>query len=604
MIEKMKKHWKVFICILLIISLLPVPVIETNAAGSYYLQVNKGTNVVTVYSGNGTPIKAMICSTGYATPTGTYYTSQKLRWQELDGPTYGQYCTRITGHILFHSVWYYQNGNLASQSHREYNRLGTTASHGCVRLTVGDAKWVYENCSLSTKVVIINGTSANDPLGKPSAIKLNPNQKMGWDPTDPAAGNPYASMLPSINTGGKATQLQCGDGFHPLSGIRATDTAGNDISARITYAGEVDSGTLGSYTIYYSVTDVLGRFASATVTYQVVDNKKAELTGVKSSTTKEYNKTIKLRSGLRAKAANGKNLTDKIKIKIIYPGSKKEKTYKKNSIKLTKIGTYKINYYVTNPNNNQVTKKTWKVIVKDTKAPKLLGVSKRTTLEYGGRVNLMSGVTSKLVSGKSMTKKIEIKILAPGKKKYTKLQPTGAENVNYKKYRLNKIGTYTVVYTIKNPNNKKAITSKTKQIIVKDTKPPLLTIKPAKISRIEVGKTYQLYKDVSAKLISGGSVSKANIKITILDANGNTLANPPQIKADGTVVFTQAGNYKLRYKATNVTSKKTAQTDFALEVFEIPPPPEVPPSTEVPPPEDTESTESESTESTESTETI
>lgn len=157
---------------------------------SYVIKVNKKKNVVTVYAKDGKngyiiPVKSFVCSTGYATPTGTFYTPAKYRWQTLDGPSYGQWCTRITGHILFHSVWYYRKSN-TTLSVKEYNKLGTTASHGCIRLTAGDAKWIYDNCKLKTKVIIYNSDSTG-PLGKPKASKLKSWHT--WDPTDPNVKN-------------------------------------------------------------------------------------------------------------------------------------------------------------------------------------------------------------------------------------------------------------------------------------------------------------------------------------------------------------------------------------------------------------------------------
>ena len=74
------------------------------ATGNYYIKINKGTNVVTVYMQDDTPYTAFTCSIGNATPLGTFHTTAKYRWWTLDGPSYGQYCTRITGSILFHSV--------------------------------------------------------------------------------------------------------------------------------------------------------------------------------------------------------------------------------------------------------------------------------------------------------------------------------------------------------------------------------------------------------------------------------------------------------------------------------------------------------------------
>ena len=251
-------------CFLLAASFFAFNKEEAHAAGNYKLQVNKGTNVVTVYRLDGTPERAFVCSTGSATPLGTFYTPNKYRWHTLDGPSYGQYCTRIVNGILFHSVWYYRNGDYASQSYVQYNRLGTTASHGCVRLTVADAKWIYDNCPLGTQVNIIYGSSANDPLGKPVAIKV-PNVREGWDPTDPMPGNPYHAAMPSINTSGANTTVSYGSQFNPLSGISAKDSLGNDITGRLAYAGSVDTHRLGSYRITYRVTDALARTAYADV---------------------------------------------------------------------------------------------------------------------------------------------------------------------------------------------------------------------------------------------------------------------------------------------------------------------------------------------------
>lgn len=152
---------------------------------SYVLRVNKGTNVVTVLIQDGTgayniAFKRFVCSVGNDTPMGTFYTPAKYRWRELMGPSYGQYSTRIVGGILFHSVPY-NKMNIYTLSPRMYNQLGTTCSHGCVRLTCGDAKWIYDNCVLGTRVDIIAG--GNDPLSKPKAQKLPLSQT--WDPTDP-----------------------------------------------------------------------------------------------------------------------------------------------------------------------------------------------------------------------------------------------------------------------------------------------------------------------------------------------------------------------------------------------------------------------------------
>lgn len=147
-----------------------------------YLMVNRQSNCVTAYQPSGVPIKAMVCSTGgNDTPVGTFYTQATYRWRALFGGVYGQYATRIVGSILFHSVPYTSQSPW-SLEWWEYNKLGSAASLGCVRLTVADAKWIYESCPVGTMVIVYDSPDPG-PLGKPSATLLMPGQS--WDPTDP-----------------------------------------------------------------------------------------------------------------------------------------------------------------------------------------------------------------------------------------------------------------------------------------------------------------------------------------------------------------------------------------------------------------------------------
>lgn len=160
-------------------------------SSSYSIEVNITENVVTVFE-NGQPVKAMTCSSGSASPhSGTYRTSAKYRWLTLVGNVYGQYCTRITGHILFHSVPYTSYGDPSSLEYWEYDKLGTSASLGCIRLSVEDAKWIHDNCALGTPVTFV--TNGSLPLGKPSTYKISntPERFRGWDPTDPDGNSPW-----------------------------------------------------------------------------------------------------------------------------------------------------------------------------------------------------------------------------------------------------------------------------------------------------------------------------------------------------------------------------------------------------------------------------
>lgn len=178
---------------------------KINTITQYYIVVNYSTNVVTIYGKDDNnaytvPIKAMICSTGTATPRSGVYSlpGVKSKWGALFGNVYGQYTTKIVGNILFHSVPYTAKNN-GTLEYWEYDKLGTSASMGCIRLTTADAIWIYNNCGKGTQVEFTGNHS--DPLGKPTAIKISGSTNLrGFDPTDPAPNNPWRNESISINT--------------------------------------------------------------------------------------------------------------------------------------------------------------------------------------------------------------------------------------------------------------------------------------------------------------------------------------------------------------------------------------------------------------------
>ena len=178
---------------------------KNNSNGpKYYIKVSYTSNVVAIYTKDDSGeynnlVKTMVCSTGTATPRGgVYRLNTKYRWLTLFGNVYGQYCTRITGYILFHSVPYLKMNQPDTLEYWEYDKLGTAASAGCVRLTVADAKWIYDNCASGCYVEFC--TTLN--VSKPSAAKISSNEACrNYDPTDPVANNPwrnYVEPTPSV----------------------------------------------------------------------------------------------------------------------------------------------------------------------------------------------------------------------------------------------------------------------------------------------------------------------------------------------------------------------------------------------------------------------
>ena len=155
-------------------------------SGAWSIRVNLSTNITTIYKGD-TPVRAMYCSPGangatYTGAGGTRQLMDKLRWHELMGPSWGQYCSHITSSILFHSIPYSRANDPSSMSISAFNQLGQAVSHGCIRLACIDAYYIYKNCPVGTTVKV-DYFGSTDPL-TPKRYTAS-GSGYGYDPTDP-----------------------------------------------------------------------------------------------------------------------------------------------------------------------------------------------------------------------------------------------------------------------------------------------------------------------------------------------------------------------------------------------------------------------------------
>ena len=155
--------------------------------GPYRLRVNRTKCQITVLAKDGSngwtiPVKSITCSVGNPitlTPAGTFYIGDQDRWHILMGPSWGQWTSHVVNGIFIHSV--------AGSSQSQYNlaagdnMLGQPASHGCIRVCVRDAKWIYDNTGRGTMVTI--GDGYYEPFDKPATIKLPYGVNLK-DPTD------------------------------------------------------------------------------------------------------------------------------------------------------------------------------------------------------------------------------------------------------------------------------------------------------------------------------------------------------------------------------------------------------------------------------------
>jgi len=186
---------------------------ETNI-NKFYIEINRAACCVTVYAYNsGTghydiPVKTCAVSVGRDTWTaaGTSGLNENTSYTPLgefsictngygvkysvkpmvepDGSTvYARWASHIVGNVYFHSIAVGSDSHYALNPNN-YNKLGSPASAGCIRMTVRDAKWIYDYASKGSIVNIVKGNASYPgPLGKPKTIKVS--SSIHYDPTDP-----------------------------------------------------------------------------------------------------------------------------------------------------------------------------------------------------------------------------------------------------------------------------------------------------------------------------------------------------------------------------------------------------------------------------------
>ena len=149
---------------------------------SYRIDVDLTNQICTVYGvysdGSAKPIMSEFVSTarkGKKTPAGNFKIQgasggrkAKLRTAKMSsGKSYAEFLCRFTGSKCMHTVPYKSRQTTGHVNKTEFNKLGKTASAGCVRMPWKMAKFIYEKCPIGTPVRVFKGKSGVYPMGKP-----------------------------------------------------------------------------------------------------------------------------------------------------------------------------------------------------------------------------------------------------------------------------------------------------------------------------------------------------------------------------------------------------------------------------------------------------
>lgn len=147
----------------------------------YYILLDLRNQIVTVFerdeSGEYTKVvRRFLCSSGRTdvdeadpedeatpTPRGIWKIGGRERFGKFVNfnGAYARYWVQIVGSIYFHSLLFSRR-SIDALERQPYSDMGSKVSHGCVRLYVEDAKWLYYYACPGTTIEI----SADEPADK------------------------------------------------------------------------------------------------------------------------------------------------------------------------------------------------------------------------------------------------------------------------------------------------------------------------------------------------------------------------------------------------------------------------------------------------------
>lgn len=196
----------------------------------------------------------------YASP---HSAASKSAWaaSEKENRFY-RYVTAFGDQIVFHSADYDTMNDRNSLIVDSYNAIEGEGAFAAdlsdgVTLTVADAKWIYENCSFESEIVVY--TDKNEERHKTANQIIPIPEGITWEPTDASNGTPWCqtelsdlSTLPEleVRVGSPRTFL-----FNP---IKAVDIDESDVTEYVYLTGDFDLRKAGVYALTYHIIDVFG----------------------------------------------------------------------------------------------------------------------------------------------------------------------------------------------------------------------------------------------------------------------------------------------------------------------------------------------------------
>lgn len=269
-------------------------------AGKYRISVNLGNCQIAVYPFDDkvgeysqTAVKYMLFSYSDDITEGTYTANEsnfvKSTWYTSSTASYYRYYVNFGSNIIFHSAAYTENNNKNSLSVSSYNNIGSSensSDNENITLLCSDARWIYENCSAQSEVVVY--TDAQEQISMDITEVIDIPSGITWDPTDSSNGTPWCQTEVSTLNVNSTITVEVG-ASQITSYASATDTNGGNVAPYIYITGSYNLQQVGSYTVVYNIADIFGNHLSHSVNLVVTEEATTEQATETVAATTESN---------------------------------------------------------------------------------------------------------------------------------------------------------------------------------------------------------------------------------------------------------------------------------------------------------------------------
>lgn len=269
--------------------------------------------------------------------------------------------------------------------------------------------------------------------------------------------------------------IKKGKAFDVMAGVSASDLEDGDVTGGITVtANDVDTNTVGTYHVTYSVTDSDGNTTTKTITVTITSNDAPTFTT--SDVYLKVGDKFNPYAGITASDTEDGDLTDRIDIES-------------SDVDMTQAGTYAVEYSVTDSDNN-TTKITRHVYVRTNDKPVIHASDQ--TFKAGASFDPLAGMSASDTEDGDITANVTVT----------------ANDVD-----ANQAGTYHVTYSVTDSDDN--TTTKTITITVLTNEKPVITA--ADITQ-KAHRSVDPMAGVTASDLEDGDLT-ANIKIIANDIN-------------------------------------------------------------------------------------